>query len=125
MVTEFLKKAVKPIATAAVVLLGVGVTAWFADPRNDIPFNPFTEPLCGPWNNPDRMKNTESKELVTLHADELRQLRWMSTSQLKAIFNGRRGQFRIESSPAAYQELRWMSTSQIEAIFGTKDIPTA
>lgn len=125
MVADILKKMVKPVATAALVLLGVGVTAWFADPWNDIPFGPFTEPLCGPWNNPDRMKTTEGKEVIILHPDELRQLRWMSVSQLKAIFNGRRERFKIESSPAAYQELRWMSAQQLEAIFGTKDIPTA
>lgn len=123
---EFLKKAAKPIVTASVILLGLGAAALFSEGKswNEL-ISIHVEPPVGPWRNPDIFKNSETdgNGAIVLHADELQQLRWMTVSQLKAIFNGRRGQFRVESSPAAYQELRWMSTTQIEAIFGTKDIP--
>ena len=118
---EFLKKAAKPLMTAAMVLIGVGVTAYMTDLDNW--FKHPIEPLCGPWNNPDFQKHKSEDGRVTLHADELEQLRWMSVGQLEGIFNGRRGQFKIESSPDAYEQLRWMSEDQINAIFGTKDIP--
>ena len=118
---EFLKKAAKPLATAAMVILGVGITAWMTDLDNW--FKVPIEPLCGPWNNPDFKKHSSGDDKVTLRAEDLMQLRWMSVGQLRGIFNGRRGQFKIESSPKAYQQLRWMSEAQIEAIFGTTDIP--
>lgn len=122
---DFLKKAVKPITTGAMVLLGIGAAYVFSDPKNwrDI-FTTYVDPPVGPWRNPDFFKNAETDKdgVIILHADELQQLRWMTVSQLKAIFKGNRQKFRIESTPAAYEQLRWMSTSQIEAIFGTKDI---
>lgn len=80
------------------------------------------EPPIGVWIEPERFKRTKDDEIIVLSAEELKQLRWMTVSQLKAAFKGREHQFRAESSAAAYQELRWMTTAQIEAIFGTKDI---
>ena len=123
---DFLKKAVKPLVTGAAVLIGLGLAAAFSEGQSwkDI-FSVRVEPPVGPWRTDDffRTVKTDENGAIVLHADELKQLRWMSEAQLKAIFNGRRGQFRVESSPEAYRELRWMSTGQIEAIFGTKDIP--
>lgn len=123
---EFLKKAVKPAATAALIFIGLGAATIFSDPKNwkDL-FHVYVEPPVGPWHTQEffRSAKTDENGTIILHADELKQLRWMTVSQLKAIFNGRRERFRVESSPAAYQELRWMTTQQIEAIFGTKDIP--
>ena len=65
----------------------------------------------------------DEDKILVLHADELRQLRWMTVAQLKALFNGRQGKFQIESSSEAYKELRWMSPAQLEAIFGATEIP--
>ena len=109
---EFLKKTIKPIGTGIAIVAGVIAALYFADP---------IEPPVGPWRVKDFEKAADGKKLVTLTAKDLEQLRWMDVAQLKAIFTGRRGQFQIESSPAAYQELRWMDTDQIEAIFGTKE----
>lgn len=123
---NFLKKVVKPLATGAAVLIGLGLAAALSEGQSWREFfNIHVEPPVGPWRTDDffRSVKTDENGTIILHADELKQLRWMTVSQLKAIFNGRRGQFRVESSPAAYQELRWMTTQQIEAIFGTKDIP--
>ena len=118
---EFLKKAAKPLATAALIAVGIGAASWFSDPKNFQNFflRYFMDVPVPSWTP----NNNTSSEYVVLHADELRQLRWMSTSQLKAIFEGRRKNIRVDSSPAAYQELRWMSTEQIKAIFGSTDIP--
>ena len=113
---DLLKKVIRPLATAAVVTFGVLAAAWMTNERNQMeyPFDPFAT-------YQDFNPNTE-KQKVVLRAADLRQLRWMSVSQLKLIFNeGRRGQIQIESSPMAYQELRWMSNEQIKAIFGTDD----
>lgn len=120
---EFLKKAAGPILKGTAIILGLGAAAIFSDPRNWRNGFSFTvkPPVGPPFRDPDFFKNAPDENgKIVLHADELQQLRWMTVSQLKAIFNGRRGQFVVESSPAAYQELRWMSTAQIEAIFGTK-----
>ena len=117
---DFLKKAAKPLATAALIVAGIGAASWFSDPKNLQSFlRYFVEPPIPTWTPPEN----KDPDHVVLHADELRQLRWMSTSQLKAIFEGRRKNIRVDSSPAAYQELRWMTTDQIKAIFGSADIP--
>lgn len=123
---DFLKKAVKPVATAAMIFIGLGAVTAFSDSKNwkDL-FNVYVEPPVGPWHTSEffRSAKTDENGAIILHADELRQLRWMTVAQLRAIFNGRRDKFQVENSPAAYQELRWMTTAQIEAIFGKTDIP--
>lgn len=96
--------AFKRIGTAAAVLFGIAASAWLSDHKPD------ANDYC----------DSGSKDILT--ADDLRQLRWMSTDQLRTIFNGRQDTVRVENSPEAYKELRWMSTDQLRAIFGPKDI---
>ena len=114
---DILRKAFKPIATAAIVLIGLGAATLFSDSKTweDI-FRIRVDPPVGPTWVPEEFK---TDQVVVLHEAELRQLRWMTVSQLKAMFEGRRKGIRVDISPAALQELRWMSTAQIEAIFGT------
>lgn len=112
-------KIAKTILTATGVTLGVIAAAWASNPKNvssafSINFN---DDFDDDFDFNDR---DQSKEI--LNADELRQLRWMSVDQLRALFKGRQGTFRIEKSPDAYRQLRWMSTEQLKAIFGSKDI---
>lgn len=125
MFEEVLKKAFKPVAAVALTFIGLTTAAILTGPKTwSESFSDFWDRPVGPAYAPDSFwQNKDEDGKVTLHAGELRQLRWMSTSQLKAIFNGRRGQFKVESSPEAYKELRWMSTDQLTAIFGTADIP--
>lgn len=114
---DVLKKVFKPIATASAVIIGIGVATLISDPKNwkDIYDAVVGQPV-GPARYPDYFNKDE---VTVLHADELRQLRWMSVAQLKAMFKGKHDRFCVDISPAAFQELRWMSTAQIEAIFGT------
>ena len=119
---DILKKVVKPIATGILIVLGMGAAATFTDPKNWFHVN--VEYPTGPCHEPESWGSKDPNEVIVLHADELRQLRWMTVSQLNAIFGARRGKFKVENSQAAYQELRWMSTAQLNAIFGTNDIHT-
>ena len=115
---DIFKKVVKPIATGVLIALSLGAAAAFTDSKNW-----FHVTVEHP-NEPESWGNKDPNEIIVLHADELRQLRWMTVSQLNAIFGARRGKFKVENSQAAYQELRWMSTAQLNAIFGTNDIHT-
>ena len=98
------KTAFKRIGTAAAILVGIAASAWLSDHKPNI----------------NDYYNSGSEDILT--ADDLRQLRWMSTDQLRAIFNGHQDTVRVENSPEAYKELKWMSTDQLRAIFGSKDI---
>lgn len=115
-----LKRLLKTISVTSSFVVGLILTSMFADIDLRSVFNrPANDPPVGVpiWPEEDEDK------ILVLHADELKQLRWMTVAQLKALFNGRQGKFKIESSSEAYKELRWMSPAQLEAIFGTSEIP--
>lgn len=116
---DILRKIIKPIATGAVILIGLGILGLIGEPKMNFEFSNLEPDI----HSKDKNEANDESNKIVLHAKELEQLRWMSVSQLEAIFNGRRGQFVVESSQAAYNQLRWMSTSQLRAIFGSKDIP--
>ena len=63
---------------------------------------------------------TEPEETVTLSKEELRQLRWMSSEQLRAIFGGgKKRKVRLDKTSAdIYSMLKWFSAEQLDAIFG-------
>lgn len=115
---EILKKIIKPIGLGigTAILIGAAVcldpNLWkntnynWVDNRKDAP--PF-----------DFVQKMKDKPKAILTAKDLRQLRWMNVSQLKAIFDGRRQYYQLDNSPEVYEQLRWMSKEQIEAIFGT------
>ena len=115
---EIFKRLLKTISLASSFILGLGIASMFTGIDLRSVFDrPVDQPVGVPvWPG-------KEDEIVILHADELRQLRWMTVAQLKALFNGRQGKFNIESSSEAYKELRWMSPAQLEAIFGTTEIP--
>ena len=51
-----------------------------------------------------------------LTADQIAELNYMSTTQLKAIFQGRKVSFATDKE--TLEALNWLSTSQINAILG-------
>lgn len=51
-----------------------------------------------------------------LTADQIAELNYMSTAQLKAIFQGRKVSFATDKE--TLEALNWLSTSQINAILG-------
>jgi len=56
---------------------------------------------------------------MTLTADILKELKWMSAQQLYAIFGGgKKKKAVINNDPAAWKELRWFSADELKAIFG-------
>ena len=59
---------------------------------------------------------------MILTADKLNELKWMSPSQLRAIFGNKPNPPKVADDPAAYRVLKWMSESQLNAIFGKEGI---
>ena len=60
----------------------------------------------------------EDNKPQVLTAEKLLQLRWMSPSQLAAIYRYGKVKTHISDDPDAYRMLRWMTESQLQAIFG-------
>lgn len=55
-------------------------------------------------------------EEVVINAEMAKQIRWMGSGQLKAIFSGKR--VRTDNDPETWKQLRWMGSDQLEAVFG-------
>lgn len=55
-------------------------------------------------------------EDIILTSEMLREMKWMSAAQLRAIFNGKRA--RLDGKPDTLREMKWMSEAQLQAIFG-------
>ena len=56
--------------------------------------------------------------ITYLTAKDIKQIRWMSVSQIRSIFGKRHGKIKVANSEEAYKELRWMSEDQLKALFG-------
>ncbi len=66
----------------------------------------------------EAVKNVAPKSgSVTLTAEKLRELKWMSPRQLRAVYGGKT-KVHIDDDPATYRELKWLNESQLKAIFG-------
>ena len=67
-----------------------------------------------PEDNPD--------DVDILTGEKLRELKWLSTSQLAAIYGyGKNKKAKVADNEDAYRELKWLSHSQLSAIFGRQD----
>ena len=68
-------------------------------------------------------KPAKEPETIILTDQNLNSMKWMSASQLNAIFgHGKKKKARISQAGNAYEALRWFSTRQLEAIFGEDEI---
>lgn len=64
----------------------------------------------------DAKKNDDDPVMLT--EQELSQMKWMSASQLDAIFGHGRKPVKLQPGPGIYRQLKWMNDDQLEAIFG-------
>lgn len=56
---------------------------------------------------------------ITLGAEQLKQLKGLSTWQLEAMFKGKK--VVMDNEPATYAQLKYFSSFQLDAIFGKGD----
>lgn len=66
--------------------------------------------------NSKRYSSKIVEEETVITSDMAKQLRWMSSSQLQAIFSGKK--VRVDRDPETWKQLRWMGAEQLNAIFG-------
>lgn len=64
------------------------------------------------------MDISNQREEIVIDAQMARQIRWMSSGQLRAIFQGKR--VKTDNDPETWKQLRWMGEDQLEMVFGKK-----
>lgn len=60
----------------------------------------------------------DQKDPDILTAEKLSQLKWLSASQLAAIYKYGKVPTKIADDGAAYSQLKWFTGAQLNAIFG-------
>ena len=68
------------------------------------------------YSEAEKGKPLDTDEEIVLTSEMMKRIKWMSTGQLRVIFEGKK--VRIGSDPEVWDKLKWMSEDQLEAIFG-------
>lgn len=126
-------RIVRLFAAIGIMTVGYVVDKWYRRMNNvrkdiDKTIDDFVDyyddhfDVCKDIDDSDDYYNSDpeykSGDVTYLTASDLKQIRWMTASQIQNIFGNKHGKIKILSSEEAYKELRWMTNEQLKALFG-------